>query len=138
MKTLPPPVSDAERAVHAYKHKLIVRVMTAILDTAMRKTYLSPADLPPDLVEPEHRQGVTSNAWNSLTALEIIERLPMHYNDAKLGIFGGRIANTNPAAKGRWTGCYRLVSRALAQTWLERNGRRRAEPEQKATQMEMV
>ena len=122
MKTPSPEISDAERAVQNYKHELMVRVMSAIIHVAFKRPFFSPADIDPDIVPSESHQGVISNSWNALTALEIIERLPMGYTDPSLGIFGGRIKNTNDGAKGRWTGAYKLVSRSLAETWLARNG----------------
>ena len=122
MKTPSPEISDAERAVQNYKHELMVRVMSAIIHVAFKKPFFSPADIDPDIVPESDRQGCLSNAWSTLHSLEIIERLPMGYTDPSLGIFGGRIKNTNESAKGRFTGCYRLVSRSLAETWLARNG----------------
>ena len=121
MKTRPPEQSDAERAVMAYKHKMAIRVMFFIVRLAQRQIYVYPGDVPVDIVAPEHRQGVVSNAWGSLESLEIIERLPMSFTDASREIFGGRKCNKNEGAKSRWTGVYRLKSAAAAQTWLERN-----------------
>jgi hypothetical protein len=121
MKTLPAPISDAERAVNAFKHELLVRVMAAIVRKAMVQAHVSAADIPEDIVEKEHRQGVASNAWNSLAALEIIERLPLGFTDPDKKIFGGRVTNTNAGAKGRWVAVYRLRSRAAAITWMTRN-----------------
>ena len=66
MKTLPPQISDAERAVNAYKHELLVRVMAVIVRAAMARPYVSAGDVPEDIVEKQHRQGVASNAWNAL------------------------------------------------------------------------
>jgi hypothetical protein len=122
MKTPSTAISDAERAVQNYKHELMVRVMTQIIRLALTKPIISPADIDPDIVPEASHQGVISNSWNSLTSLEIIERLPMGYTDPVRNIFGGRIKNTNEGAKGRWTGAYRLRSKALAETWLARNG----------------
>jgi len=122
MKTLSPEISDAERAVNAFKHTLLVRVMAEILRAALRKDYVSAADIREDIVEAEHRQGVASNAWNSLAALEIIARVPLAFTDPTRKIFGGRTMNTNAGAKGRWVAVYALVSRELALTWANRNG----------------
>lgn len=122
MKTLSPEISDAERAVSAYKHELLTRVMAHIARTAMRQPYVSAKDVPVDIVSKEHRQGVASNAWNALDALEIIERLPLETTVPGENIFGGRTMNTNEGAKGRWVAVYRLRSRAAALTWLARNG----------------
>ncbi|HSV73193.1 MAG TPA: hypothetical protein VLH79_05485 [Chthonomonadales bacterium] len=121
MLTLPPDISDAERAVHAYKHELLVRVMAHIVRVALRQPELSANDIPADLVEKTHRQGVVSNAWNALAALEIIERAPLAFSDPARGIFGGRTMNAHPDAKGRWVAVYRLRSRSAALTWLQRN-----------------
>jgi hypothetical protein len=120
--TLPPNISDAERAVSAYKHELLTLVMGMILRAALRKHYVSAADIPEDCVAKEHRQGVASNAWNSLTSLEIIERVPLHLTDARWLIFGGRTMNKNKGAKGRWVAVYRLRSRSAAFTWARANG----------------
>ena len=128
MKTRPPEQSDAERAVMAYKHELALRVMGFIVRLAQRQLYVYPGDVPQDIVEKVHRQGVVSNAWGSLEALEIIERLPMNFNDERNEIFGGRKCNRNEGAKARWTGVYRLKSAAAANTWLERNGFRQPQP----------
>lgn len=122
MKTLPPPISDAERAVAGFKHELLIRVQGEIVRAAMRRQYVSPGDISPDIVPDDSHQGVLSNAWSGLYALEIIDRLPMDFTDADKGIFAGRIQNKQPGAKGRWTACYKLKSAALARCWLERNG----------------
>ena len=115
-------ISDAERAVSNYKHELLVRVMAAIIRVSLQKPFVSCGDIPEDIVPDDSRQGVVSNGYNALVALEIIERLPMGYTDPQNKIFGGRIQNTNPGAKGRWTGAYRLHSAAAARTWMQRNG----------------
>jgi len=121
MKTLAQPISDAERAVNAYKHELLVRVMACIVRVALRQVDFSANDVPQDIVDKEHRQGVASNAWNSLAALEIIERAPLAFSDPARQIFGGRIMNSHDGAKGRWVAVYRLRSRSAALTWLARN-----------------
>lgn len=133
MLTLPPAISDAERAVNAYKHELLVRVMAHIVRLSLVQAYVFAGDVPEDIIEKEHRQGVASNAWNTLRSLEIIEALPLTYNDPARGIFGGRKQNQNPDAKGRWVGAYRLKSRAAALTWAARNHVRLAEAELKPT-----
>jgi len=121
MLTLPSPISDAERAVSQYKHELLVRVMAHILRRALVQDYVSAGDVPEDIIEKEHRQGVASNAWNTLRALEIIEAVPMRLTNEASGIFGGRIQNKNPGAKLRWVTAYRLRSRSAAVTWANRN-----------------
>ena len=134
MKTPSSEISDAERAVSNYKHELLVRVMAAIIRVAFTKPFFSPADIPEDIVADQHHQGVLSNSWNALTALEIIERLSMGFTDEERKIFGGRIKNTNPGAKGRWTACYKLKSKALAETWLVRNKQAASVPKPVATE----
>ena len=129
MLTLPAQISDAERAVSQYKHELLVRVMAHILRRALVQAYVSAGDVPEEIVEKEHRQGVASNAWNALRALEIIEAVPMQLSDAGRGIYGGRIQNPNPDAKGRWVAAYRLKSRSAAVTWANANGVRLADAE---------
>lgn len=129
MITLPAPISDAERAVAQYKHELLVRVMTQILRTALVQAYVSAGDVAEDIIEKEHRQGVASNAWNTLRALEIIEAVPMNLTDEARGIFGGRIQNKNEGAKGRWVTAYRLKSRSAALTWAKANNVRITELE---------
>lgn len=129
MRTLPTPISDAERAVHHYKLELLKRVMAHILRRALLNPYVSACDVPEDLIEKEHRQGVASNAWNALAALEIIERLPLNFTDESRKIYGGRMMNTNPDAKGRWVAVYRLRSRSAAVTWANANNVRLADAE---------
>jgi hypothetical protein len=139
MKTLPQPITDAERAVNAYKHELLVRVMAVIVRAGLRKLYVSANDVPEDVVEKQHRQGVASNAWNALTALEIIARVPLTLNVDELKIYGGRTCNLNPDAKGRWVAVYRLTSRNLAMTWLDRNGlASESEAQKPSLQMELI
>ena len=129
MQTLPAPISDAERAVNAYKHELLLRVMAHIVRRALVQAYVFAGDVPEDIVDQEHRQGVASNAWNALRALEIIEALPLTHNDAERQIFGGRKQNPNPDAKGRWVAVYRLASLARARAWANANGVTLAEAE---------
>jgi len=129
MLTLPAQISDAERAVSAYKHELLVRVMAHIVRRALVQAYVSAGDVPEDIVAPEHRQGVASNAWNALRALEIIKAVPMSLSDDSRGIFGGRIQNKNGDAKGRWVTAYRLRSRAAAITWANANNVRLVDAE---------
>lgn len=121
MKTLPPPVSDMQRAVSEYKRELLVRVMRAIIAVSFRQPYFCAGDIAEDIVAPEHRQGVVSNAWNSLKALEIIEQLPVRFMDDERGIVAGRMMNRNTDAKGRWVCAYRLRSRGAAETWIDAN-----------------
>lgn len=122
MKPLPAEFVDAERAVAAFKHALLLRVMGFIVREALARGLVCPGDVPEDIVEDHHRQGVVSNAWNSVCSLGIVERLPMNLNVPALGIFGGRIKNRNGRAKGRWTAAYRLASEQMARTWAEANG----------------
>ncbi|MDE2098205.1 MAG: hypothetical protein KGL39_13200 [Patescibacteria group bacterium] len=129
MLTLPAPISDAERAVNHYKHELLVRVMAHILRRALVQAYVSAGDVPEDIISKEHRQGVASNAWNALRALEIIEAVPLGLTDEARGIFGGRIMNKNEGAKNRWVAAYRLRSRSAAITWADRNNVRLSESE---------
>ena len=129
MITLPPPISDAERAVNAYKHELLLRVMAHIVRRALVQTHVFAGDVPEDIVAGEHRQGVASNAWNALRALEIIEALPLTHMDEERQIFGGRKLNTNGRAKGRWVTVYRLASLAKARAWANANGIRLAAAE---------
>jgi len=131
MLTLPAQISDAERAVSQYKHELLVRVMAHIVRRALVQAYVSAGDVPEDIVDKEHRQGVASNAWNALRALEIIEAVPMNLSDEARGIFGGRIKNENPGRKGSWVSVYRLYSRAAAVTWANANNIRLADAELK-------
>jgi hypothetical protein len=129
MLTLPSPISDAERAVAQYKHGLLIRVMAHIVRRALVQAYVSANDVPEDIIEKEHRQGVASNAWNALRAIEIIEAVPLATSDPERGIFGGRIQNKNEGAKGRWVAAYRLRSRKAAITWADANGVRLVDAE---------
>lgn len=141
MITLPAPISDAERAVNAYKHEQLVRVMAHIVRRALLQTYIFAGDVPEDIVEKCHRQGVASNAWNALRSLEIIEALPLTFNDEAQQIFAGRKQNQNGDAKGRWVSVYRLASLARARAWANANGVRLAEaelPSAPAVQQELL
>ena len=142
MHTLPAPISDAERAVNAYKHELLVRVMAHIVRRALVQAHISASDVPEGIVEPQHRQGVASNAWNALRALEIIEPVPMRFTDEAAAIFGGRIQNKNPHRKGAWVTAYRLASRARAIAWANANGVRLAgaelTPENAGLQLSLI
>ena len=121
MKTPSAPITDALLAVSAYKSALLVDAQRRIVAVAKRKPYFSADDLPTDWLAPEHRQGIASNAFNALRACEVIERLPLMFNDPERDIFAGRSKNGNPGAKGRWVACYRLASLAKAEAWLRAN-----------------
>ena len=121
MLSLPAPIADAERSVSQFKHTLLVRVMAHIVRRALVQAHVYAGDVPEDIIEKEHRQGVASNAWNTLRSLEIIEALPMTYNDAGAGIFAGTKQNPNEGAKGRWVSVYRLKNHALAVAWANAN-----------------
>lgn len=138
MTPMKPEVVLPTHAVQAWKHREFVAAQAAVLRVALEKPMFSAADVPEDVVRPESRQGVASNAWNSLRSLDIIERVPMATNHEELGIFGGRVRNGNGAAKGRWVAVYRLRSRALALAWLARNGSTVALAEPAAVQQEMA
>lgn len=129
MLTLPASIADAERAVNQYKHELLVRVMAHIVRRALVQAHVSANDVPEDIVEKMHRQGVASNAWNVLRSLEIIEAVPMAFTDENAKIYGGRIQNLNEGAKGRWVTAYRLRSRAAAVSWANANNIRLVEAE---------
>ena len=140
MLTLPAPIADAERVVNQFKHRLLVLVMAHIVRRALVQAYVSAGDVPQDIVEKEHRQGVASNAWNVLRSLQIIEAVPMNLSDEERSIFGGRIQNQNAGAKGRWVTAYRLRSRPLAIAWANANGVKLSESElteAKAVQTEL-
>lgn len=109
-------------AVSAWKHRAFIAVQAAIIRLALESPWFHPGEIPEDITDEANRQGVVSNAWNMLRTAEIIERLPMNYTNENEGVFGGRTRNNNPKAKGRWTACYRLRNRALALSWLDRNG----------------
>lgn len=139
VKTLPQPISDAERSVSNFKRGQLVKVMAQIIRIAFQKPYFSPADIKEEIVAESDRQGCASNGWSALVAVEIIERLPINFNNAEQKIFAGRIKNTNPGAKGRWTCAYRLLSKKLAETWMRRNGVQLENTDvERFEQMEMV
>lgn len=129
MLTLPAPIADAERAVNQFKHTLLIKVMAHIVRRALVQAHVSAGDVPEEIVESEHRQGVASNAWNVLRSLQIIEAVPMQFTDQAANIFGGRIQNKNPHRKGAWVTAYRLRSRSAAITWANANGVRLSEAE---------
>ncbi len=121
-EAIKPEVAHPMHCVGYYKHAAFVAAQAAILRIAASKTYVSPADVPETVTAADDRQGVASNAWNSLRALGILERMPLAFTDASREIYAGRTRNTNPGAKGRWVAVYRLTSLAAAKTWMERNG----------------
>lgn len=121
MITRPPEQADAERAVENYKHALAVKVKRFIVELALRQLYVFPGDVPVDIVAPEHRQGVVSNACGSLKSLEILEELPATHHNPDAGIFHGKKCNKNAGAKQRWVGVYRLCSKSLAERWIFEN-----------------
>ena len=109
-------------AVAAYKHEQLVRVMAVIVRAALKHSLVSPNDVAEDIVEPQDRQGVVSNAWNALVALDIVERADLRFTNPDLDIYGGRTQRTSHGAKGRWVGVYFLKSRERALTWARANG----------------
>lgn len=116
-----PEIAQAMHLVGAWKQDALVSVQAEIIRVAMRKSYFSPADIAEDIVTDADRQGVASNGWNALRAAGVIDRLPVTFTNAALGIYGGRVQNTNPRAKGRWVAAYQLVSLALAREWMTRH-----------------
>lgn len=116
-----PEIAEAMHLVGSWKHEALVSVQAEIIRVAMRKDYFSPADIAEDIVPDADRQGVASNGWNALRASGIIERLPVAFTSPASGIYGGRVQNTNPRAKGRWVAAYKLVSLALAREWMTRH-----------------
>ena len=114
--------SDAERAVMNFKHSLAVKVMVEIVRIALVKERVFPGDLPTDIVAPEHRQGVVSNAWGILRSLEIIRPLSPRVFDEANGIIAGKKQNPHSEAKGRFTMVYELADVAKARAWLRANG----------------
>ncbi len=116
--------ADAERAVSAFKHALMTKVMRYIVEKALLQPTVYPGDVPVDIVDAEHRQGVVSNAWGSLRALGIIAPLPVRYFNDEQGIIAGKKINPHDGAKGRMVMVYSIASRQLALTWMERNGGR--------------
>ena len=122
MSAIKTELASPMHAVNGWKQKEFVAAQAAVLRIALTHDHFSPADLPENSTLPEHRQGVASNAWNSLTALNIIQRVPMSLTVPAKKIYGGRTMNTNPSAKGRWCSVYHLASRSLALAWLERHG----------------
>jgi hypothetical protein len=137
MLTLPATIADAERAVNQHKHKLLVKVMAHILRRALVQAHISANDVPEDIIEKEHRQGVASNAWNVLRSLQIIEAVPMAFTDEAANIFGGRIQNKNPHRKGAWVTAYRLASRAKAVAWANANEVRLVDAEMQPAHVQM-
>lgn len=113
--------SDLLHIVGSWKQDEFVAAQAAILRVALKQQYFYPGDIPED-VAMESRQGVASNAWNSLRYLGLIERIDSDTRIIGLGIYGGRKRNTNPSAKGRWCAVYYLRSRPLAVAWLRRHG----------------
>lgn len=136
MISRPTDQSDAERAVMNFKHSLAVKVMAEIVRMALDKARVFPGDLPANLVAPEHRQGVVSNAWGSLASLEIIRPISPRVFDDAAGIIAGKKQNPHPDAKGRMTMVYELADRAKARAWLRAN--EVTEPVTETRQLELV
>jgi|ERR1041385_948006 hypothetical protein len=121
MKALNPDLVEPIVAVSSFKHLAFVKVQAEIIQAGLQHDVFSPNDIPEDIVAKEDRQGVVSNAWNSLEALEIIERLPVTFHDADRKIFGGKIRSTHKSRKGAWACVYKMKDATLARTWLIRN-----------------
>ena len=121
MKPLKLGLATEANAVLFWKRRELESAQVEIVRVALRKLFVSPADIP-ESVAPSSRQGVASNAWNVLVAAGILCRVPLAYTNPARSIYGGRVRNTNPSAKGRWVAVYQLASRALAETFLRRAG----------------
>lgn len=118
-----PEVADAYVAVVNYKHALLVKVQRVILEKAARQPFVSANDVPRELLDEAHHQGVYSNAWNGLSGLKnpILEKLPLSFNDSSRNIFAGRTKSVHASRKGGWNAVYRLASKKAMETWMERN-----------------
>ncbi len=116
------PITDALLAVATWKHQQLTEAQRCILEAGLRKDIFGPEDVADTAVKPENRQGCVSNGYNGLVAAEIIEKMPLSFNDEERGVFGGRIKSGKKGAKGRWTAAYRIKSRSLAEAWLVRHG----------------
>ena len=119
--------TDLLHAIGSWKQDEFVQAQAAVIRLALFNPYFYPGDIPESSAQ-DSRQGVASNAWNSLRALNIIERLPIERTIPARFIFHGRKRNTNPSAKGRWCAVYYLKSRSLAEAWLRRHGLAIVEP----------
>ena len=104
-----------------FKHRLAVKVMAEIVRLALQNGRVFPGDLPANIVAPEHRQGVVSNAWGILRSLEIIRPLSPRVFDDAAGIIAGKKQNPHAEAKGRFTMVYELADAAKARAWLRAN-----------------
>ena len=96
--------TDLLHAIGSWKHDEFVQAQAAILRVALGRDkfgdhFFYPGDIAEDMV-PHSRQGVASNAWNALRALNIIDRVSFTVNCEPQGIISGRKRNTNPHAKG--------------------------------------
>jgi len=138
MKPLKPELVLPILAVTRWKNRQFTRMELGIIRHALTHHYVYPGDIPEDIVEADSRQGVASNCWNVLAALEIIKMCKTDLKDAARGIVLGRKRNTNPKAKGRWTGVYELNSRALALEYLARHAAATPPPAEKFEQLEMA
>lgn len=136
-RDIKPEVASPMHAVGAWKQGAFVRMQAAIIRRAMAASHVSPGDVAEDTVADEDRQGVASNAWNSLVALGVLERLPRTATFPAYEIYGGRTRNKNPGAKGRWTAVYRLTSPGLARSWMARHGQP-LEPQRVPVQQELL
>src|SRR5580704_2722169 len=117
MKTLKPELVLPILAVTRWKNRQFTKMELAIIRHALDHHYVYPGDIAEDIVEAESRQGIASNCWNVLTALEIIRMCKTDLCDDARGIVLGRKRNTNKKAKSRWTAMYELNNRGLAEEY---------------------
>src|ERR1019366_2896749 len=125
-------------AVTRWKNRQFTRMELGIIRHALTHHYVYPGDIPEDIVQPADRQGVASNSWTVLVSLEILRLCKTDLTDDARGIVLGRKRNTNPKAKGRWTGVYELNNRGLAQEYLSRHAAATPPPVEKCEQLEMA
>lgn len=139
MKSIKPELVLPILAVTRWKYRQFTKMELAIIRHALDHHYVYPGDIAEDIVEAESRQGVASNAWTVLCSLEIIRLCKTDLCDEARGIVLGRKRNTNPKAKGRWTGVYELNHRGLALEYLARHaGEIAPPPVEKFEQLEMA
>ena len=140
---LHPVTTDLLHIVGSWKQDEFVEAQAAILHIALARHRIYPSEFYPgdipESVSADSRQGVASNAWTSLRALDIIDRIPITTTRPDCEIYGGRKRNTNPHAKSRWCAVYYLKSRPLAEAWLRRHGFDiAAQPEPKQAEMALT
>lgn len=113
---------DAKEQVHAWKPNEIRKAGIALVTAGIRALslgddYFGPDNIPDDVsFETPAVMGIATRMLKSAT---VITRSYVH--QPELGIFHGERKSLHTQAHGRPLKLYSLVSRGIAEAWLERN-----------------